>query len=115
TVGEHSALAGKAGISGSSHIGKYCMIGGAVGLAGHLTLADQVNILGMTLVSKSIPSQVPMGLRCLQIMSAVGAVIQHVFASWMNCIAVWWHWKSSNKTTIKFALQQIRNERSKFG
>lgn len=54
TVGEHSALAGKAGISGSSHIGKYCMIGGAVGLAGHLTLADQVNILGMTLVSKSI-------------------------------------------------------------
>src|SRR5699024_6898477 len=53
-VGEHSALAGKAGISGSSRIGRYCMIGGAVGLAGHLELADQVNVLGMTLVSKSI-------------------------------------------------------------
>lgn len=54
TIGEHSALAGKAGISGSSHIGRYCMIGGAVGLAGHLTLADKVNVLGMTLVSKSL-------------------------------------------------------------
>lgn len=53
-VGEHTALAGKVGVSGSTRIGRYCMIGGAAGLAGHLDICDQVVILGMTLVSRSI-------------------------------------------------------------
>ncbi|MBZ2188394.1 UDP-3-O-(3-hydroxymyristoyl)glucosamine N-acyltransferase [Alcanivorax sp. JB21] len=54
TVGDHTALAGKVGVSGSTRIGSYCMIGGAAGLAGHLEIGDKVMILGMTLVSKSI-------------------------------------------------------------
>lgn len=53
-VGDHSAFAGKAGISGSTRIGKYCMIGGAVGMAGHIEIADQVILMGMTMVTKSI-------------------------------------------------------------
>lgn len=53
-IGDHSALAGKVGIAGSSRIGSYCMIGGAVGISGHLEICDQVQILGMSLVSRSI-------------------------------------------------------------
>lgn len=53
-IGEHTALAGKVGISGSTRIGAYCMIGGAVGISGHLQICDHVQILGMSLVSRSI-------------------------------------------------------------
>lgn len=53
-IGEHTALAGKVGISGSTRIGAYCMIGGAVGISGHLEICDRVQILGMSLVSRSI-------------------------------------------------------------
>ena len=42
------------GISGSTTIGKRCMIGGMVGFAGHLTIADDVVITGCSLVSASI-------------------------------------------------------------
>jgi len=53
-IGAHTAIAGCAGISGSVIIGKRCMIGGGVGLAGHLEIADDVTITGMSLVTKSI-------------------------------------------------------------
>jgi UDP-3-O-[3-hydroxymyristoyl] glucosamine N-acyltransferase len=53
-IGAHSAIAGCAGISGSSTVGRRCKIGGGVGLAGHLQVADDVTITGMTLVTKSI-------------------------------------------------------------
>jgi UDP-3-O-[3-hydroxymyristoyl] glucosamine N-acyltransferase len=47
-------MAGSSGISGSTKVGARCMIGGQSGLAGHLTIADDVVISGCTLVSKSI-------------------------------------------------------------
>ena len=53
-IGAHSALAACVGISGSTIIGKRCMIGGAVGFAGHLVIADDVVITGFSMVSHSI-------------------------------------------------------------
>lgn len=54
-VGAHSALAACVGISGSTSIGRRCMIGGQVGIGGHLTISDDVIITGCTMVSHSIP------------------------------------------------------------
>jgi len=53
-IGAHSALAACVGISGSTTIGKRCMIGGAVGIAGHLAICDDVVITGFSMVSRSI-------------------------------------------------------------
>ncbi|MEI8298039.1 MAG: UDP-3-O-(3-hydroxymyristoyl)glucosamine N-acyltransferase [Pseudomonadota bacterium] len=53
-IGAHTAIAGCVGISGSTTIGSRCMIGGAVGIAGHLEVGDDVVILGLTLVSRSL-------------------------------------------------------------
>jgi UDP-3-O-[3-hydroxymyristoyl] glucosamine N-acyltransferase len=53
-IGAHTAIAGCTGISGSTAIGRRCMIGGMVGFAGHLTIADDVVITGCSLVSASI-------------------------------------------------------------
>ncbi|WP_344807599.1 UDP-3-O-(3-hydroxymyristoyl)glucosamine N-acyltransferase [Allohahella marinimesophila] len=55
-IGDHTVLAACVGIAGSTRVGKHCMIGGGVGIAGHLTICDQVNITGMTLVTKDISS-----------------------------------------------------------
>ncbi|MFZ0497938.1 MAG: UDP-3-O-(3-hydroxymyristoyl)glucosamine N-acyltransferase [Steroidobacteraceae bacterium] len=54
-VGAHSALAACVGISGSTSVGRRCMIGGQVGIGGHLTISDDVVITGCTMVSHSIP------------------------------------------------------------
>lgn len=54
TIGAHTAIAACTGISGSTTIGQRCMIGGMVGFAGHLTIADDVAITGCSLVSASI-------------------------------------------------------------
>ncbi len=53
-IGEHSAVAGCAGLAGSSEVGRHCTLGGGVGLAGHLTLTDNVHITGMSMVTRSI-------------------------------------------------------------
>ncbi|MGM0517122.1 MAG: UDP-3-O-(3-hydroxymyristoyl)glucosamine N-acyltransferase [Pseudomonadota bacterium] len=53
-IGEHSAIAGCAGLAGSSVVGRHCTLGGGVGLAGHLSLADNVHITGMSMVTRSI-------------------------------------------------------------
>jgi UDP-3-O-[3-hydroxymyristoyl] glucosamine N-acyltransferase len=53
-IGEHSAIAACTGISGSTVIGKRCQIGGMVGFAGHLNIADDVHVTGCSLVSASI-------------------------------------------------------------
>jgi len=54
TIGEHTAIASCTGISGSTTIGKRCIIGGLVGMAGHLTIADDVVITGFSMISASI-------------------------------------------------------------
>ncbi len=53
-IGAHTAVAACTGISGSTTIGKRCMVGGMVGFAGHLTITDDVVITGCSLVSASI-------------------------------------------------------------
>lgn len=56
-IGAHTAIAGCVGVSGSTTIGRRCMIGGQVGIAGHLQIADDVVVLGKTLVSSSLPKR----------------------------------------------------------
>lgn len=53
-IGAHTAIAGCAGVSGSTVIGQRCMIGGMVGIAGHLTICDDVMVTGLSFVSSSI-------------------------------------------------------------
>ncbi|MEW6765398.1 MAG: UDP-3-O-(3-hydroxymyristoyl)glucosamine N-acyltransferase [Pseudomonadota bacterium] len=54
SIGAHSAIAGCAGLAGSSRVGSHCMLAGGVGLAGHLELADGVQVTGMSMVTRSI-------------------------------------------------------------
>lgn len=54
-IGDNTVVAGCVGIAGSTRIGADCAIGGGAGLGGHLTIADGVQLTGMTMVTKSIP------------------------------------------------------------
>ncbi len=53
-IGAHTVIAACVGISGSTTIGKRCMLGGMVGIAGHLEICDDVALTGRTTVFKSI-------------------------------------------------------------
>jgi UDP-3-O-[3-hydroxymyristoyl] glucosamine N-acyltransferase len=53
-IGENTAIAACTAIAGSARIGKQCAIGGCVGIVGHLDVADNVTITGMSHVSQSI-------------------------------------------------------------
>lgn len=53
-IGAHTAVAGCAGIAGSTRIGQYCMIAGASGIAGHLEICDRVVVTAMSTVLSSI-------------------------------------------------------------
>lgn len=53
-VGAHSAIAAQSALAGSSVIGKRCIMGGRSGLTGHITLCDDVVVLGMSFISHSI-------------------------------------------------------------
>lgn len=53
-IGAHTAIAGATAIAGSTTIGKRCQIGGAVGIVGHLSIADDVHITAMSLVTGNI-------------------------------------------------------------
>ena len=53
-IGDHSALAGCAGVAGSAVIGKHCTIGGAGMVSGHLELADHVHISAGSMVMRSV-------------------------------------------------------------
>ena len=54
-IGSNTVIAGCTGIAGSTHIGKNCMIGGGVCINGHIEIADNVCITGMSSVVHSIP------------------------------------------------------------
>ena len=43
-LGNHTAIAACSGVSGSTAIGQYCTVAGAVGIAGHLDICDGVQI-----------------------------------------------------------------------
>jgi UDP-3-O-[3-hydroxymyristoyl] glucosamine N-acyltransferase len=53
-IGAHTAMAGCAAVAGSARIGRYCLIGGAAGVLGHLEICDKVVVTAMSLVTHSI-------------------------------------------------------------
>jgi UDP-3-O-[3-hydroxymyristoyl] glucosamine N-acyltransferase len=53
-IGAHTAIAGCVAIAGSARIGRYCLIGGAAGVAGHLEICDRVTVTAMSFVTQSI-------------------------------------------------------------
>ncbi len=53
-IGEHTVICGCTAIAGSVSIGKYCIMGGASGAVGHISIADRVEVSAMSLVSRSI-------------------------------------------------------------
>ncbi len=53
-IGAHTAMAGCAAVAGSATIGRYCLIGGAAGVLGHLEICDRVMVTAMSLVTHSI-------------------------------------------------------------
>lgn len=54
SIGANTAMAGSSGVAGSTKVGQRCTIAGMAGVAGHLTIADDVHITAMTLVSRSL-------------------------------------------------------------
>jgi UDP-3-O-[3-hydroxymyristoyl] glucosamine N-acyltransferase len=53
-IGKNTAIAACSAVAGSTNIGANCIIGGASGIAGHLTVVDGVHITAMTMVIKSL-------------------------------------------------------------
>jgi UDP-3-O-[3-hydroxymyristoyl] glucosamine N-acyltransferase len=53
-IGAHTAMAGCSAVAGSATIGRYCLVGGAAGILGHLEVCDRVMITAMSLVTHSI-------------------------------------------------------------
>ena len=53
-IGAHTAMAGCVAVAGSTRIGRWCLIGGAAGIVGHLSIADKVTVGAMSLVTHSI-------------------------------------------------------------
>ncbi len=53
-IGAHTAIAGCVAIAGSTRIGKYCLIGGAAGIVGHIEITDKVIVGAMSLITHSI-------------------------------------------------------------
>ncbi len=53
-IGAHTAMAGCSAVAGSTHIGRYCLIGGGAGILGHLEVGDRVTITAMSLVTNNI-------------------------------------------------------------
>lgn len=56
-VGEHTVIAGQAGISGSTKIGKNAVIGGQVGISGHLDIANGTQLSAQTGINSSITEE----------------------------------------------------------
>lgn len=53
-IGEHTAIAGGVIMAGSLKIGKYCLIGGASVINGHMEICDKVTVTGMGMVMRPI-------------------------------------------------------------
>jgi UDP-3-O-[3-hydroxymyristoyl] glucosamine N-acyltransferase len=54
-IGEHTAISGQSGISGSSKLGSRCILAGQAGVSGHVELGDGVIVGAQSGVSKSLP------------------------------------------------------------
>lgn len=53
-IGEHTAVAGGVIMAGSLTVGRYCMIGGASVINGHMEICDKVTVTGMGMVMRPI-------------------------------------------------------------
>lgn len=53
-IGEHTAVAGGVIMAGSLRIGRYCLIGGASVINGHMEICDKVTVTGMGMVMRPI-------------------------------------------------------------
>jgi len=53
-IGENTVISAQTGISGSTKIGKFCMVGGQAGFINHITIADEVKVAAQSGVAKSI-------------------------------------------------------------
>jgi UDP-3-O-[3-hydroxymyristoyl] glucosamine N-acyltransferase len=56
-IGEHTAIAAMSGVAGSARVGARCMIGGCSCINGHIEIADDVMIIGFSMVTKSLPEK----------------------------------------------------------
>jgi UDP-3-O-[3-hydroxymyristoyl] glucosamine N-acyltransferase len=54
-IGEHTAIAGQAGISGSTRIGSHVMVGGQAGFADHVKVGDRAMVAAQAGVFRDIP------------------------------------------------------------
>ena len=68
-IGENTAIAAQAGISGSAKIGKNCIIAGQAGITGHLNITDHVTIGAQAGIPKSIktPGSIVLGSPAFEI------------------------------------------------
>ena len=55
-IGEHTAIAGQTGISGSTRIGSHVMVGGQAGFADHLEVGDRAMVAAQAGVFRDVPS-----------------------------------------------------------
>ncbi|MFO7570146.1 MAG: UDP-3-O-(3-hydroxymyristoyl)glucosamine N-acyltransferase [Smithellaceae bacterium] len=55
-IGENSAIAAQAGISGSTRLGRSVMMGGQAGIVGHLTIGDHVMIAAASAIHRDVAS-----------------------------------------------------------
>lgn len=53
-IGKHTVMAGCSAVAGSAKIGANCLVGGGVGILGHLEVCDNVILQSMALVTHSI-------------------------------------------------------------
>lgn len=53
-VGDHTVICGCSALAGSTRVGRYCVIGGGVGITGHLCITDKVTVSAMSMVTQSI-------------------------------------------------------------
>lgn len=56
-VGEHSVMAGQAGVAGSTKLGKYMVVGGQVAISGHLQIANGNQFGGQSGVNTHIKEE----------------------------------------------------------
>lgn len=56
-IDENTVIAAQSGISGSARIGKNCMLGGQVGVVGHLSIADGSKIAAKSGIPKTIKKE----------------------------------------------------------
>lgn len=53
-IGDHSCICGTTGIAGSCHIGKFVILGGGCGVNGHISICDNVQVTGYTMIVQDI-------------------------------------------------------------